>query len=282
MREIYISYRRNDRDYSSDFIYRQLVEHFGNDAIVKDISETASGEDLKASVEQALSECKVMLVVIGPKWLSATNEGGQRCLDNPDDTVRIEIATALQRNIAVIPLILSKTPVPSPKQLPIDIMILAYQQTINIPQEEDFEHHVQLLIDQLANQYQISPLKSDNIQDNLEQSEDFYQSGNSRKTESTETVEYLRRSAPKGHVETQAQISIRDANDKSVEPNDTETVHQYCLAAEQGHADAQYQLGLCYYCGEGVDQDDTEALRWYHLAAEQGNADAQYKLGLCY
>jgi hypothetical protein len=84
MSEIYISYRQNDSDYSSDFIHRQLVQHFGKDAIVKDISETASGENLKASVEQALSKCKVMLVIIGPKWLSATNEGGQRCLDNPD------------------------------------------------------------------------------------------------------------------------------------------------------------------------------------------------------
>jgi hypothetical protein len=37
----------------------------------------------------------VLLAVIGPNWLDARDEHGNRRLDNPNDFVRIEIAAAL-------------------------------------------------------------------------------------------------------------------------------------------------------------------------------------------
>jgi hypothetical protein len=36
---------------------------------------------------QAMSTCEVLLAVIGPEWLTATDAAGRR-LDNPDDLVR--------------------------------------------------------------------------------------------------------------------------------------------------------------------------------------------------
>jgi hypothetical protein len=47
----------------------------------------------------------VLIAVIGKRWLIFPDEEGGRRLDNPEDFVRIEIATALKRNIRVIPVL---------------------------------------------------------------------------------------------------------------------------------------------------------------------------------
>jgi hypothetical protein len=56
----------------------------------------------------------VLLALIGLKWLDARDENGtHRRLDDPDDFVRIEIVTALQRNIPVIPILLDGAKIPN-------------------------------------------------------------------------------------------------------------------------------------------------------------------------
>jgi hypothetical protein len=47
----------------------------------------------------------VLIAVIGKRWLISLTEQGGRRLDNPDDLVRLEIATALKYGIQVIPVL---------------------------------------------------------------------------------------------------------------------------------------------------------------------------------
>jgi hypothetical protein len=51
--------------------------------------------------------------VIGPRWLELSDEQGNRRIDDSSDIVRIEISTALQRGIPVIPILLNGTKIPS-------------------------------------------------------------------------------------------------------------------------------------------------------------------------
>ena len=44
-----------------------------------------------------------VIAVIGKRWLISPNREGP-LLDNPEDFVRLELTTALKRNIRVIPL----------------------------------------------------------------------------------------------------------------------------------------------------------------------------------
>jgi hypothetical protein len=67
----------------------------------------------------------VLLALIGPNWLTAHDDDGNRRLDDPEDFVRIEIAIALQRKIPVIPILLDDTKVPKKDQLPDDLKELA-------------------------------------------------------------------------------------------------------------------------------------------------------------
>jgi hypothetical protein len=59
----------------------------------------APGVDFAEVITQAGSSCQVLLAVISPGWLTATDQDGRRRLDNPDDLVRLEIAAALARDI---------------------------------------------------------------------------------------------------------------------------------------------------------------------------------------
>jgi hypothetical protein len=52
------------------------------------------------------------------KWVDAVDEYDRRRLDDPDDLVLLEIATALQRNVRVIPVLVDGTPPPRRNDLP--------------------------------------------------------------------------------------------------------------------------------------------------------------------
>ena len=49
-----------------------------------------------------MGSCDVLISVVGKHWLTATDADGKRRLDNPEDFVRLEVATALRRDIRMI------------------------------------------------------------------------------------------------------------------------------------------------------------------------------------
>ena len=70
--------------------------------------------------------------VIGPDWLNAREDDGNRRLDSPNDFVRIEIAAALRRDIPVIPILLDNSRMPRADQLPDDLKELALRQGVDV------------------------------------------------------------------------------------------------------------------------------------------------------
>ena len=50
---------------------------------------------LRQNAGEEVAQCDVLLAVIGPGWLEAHDEKGNRRLNNPDDFVRIEIGTII-------------------------------------------------------------------------------------------------------------------------------------------------------------------------------------------
>jgi hypothetical protein len=93
----------------------------------------------------------VLLALIGPKWLDARDDSGKRRLDDPNDFVRIEIGAALQRNIAVIPILLDGASIPKPNQLPEALQELALRNGLEV-RHASFHNDLDRLIQGLKKQ----------------------------------------------------------------------------------------------------------------------------------
>jgi hypothetical protein len=74
----------------------------------------------------------VLLAVIGSNWLNVRDEQGNPRLDNPNDFVRLEMATALHRDIPVIPILLDGAKIPKTDQLPEDLKELALRNALDV------------------------------------------------------------------------------------------------------------------------------------------------------
>ena len=88
----------------------------------------------------------MLLVVIGRGWLDAADEGRRRRLDLATDFVRVEIESALERNIPVIPLLVDGAGVPPAEKLPPSLANLTYRNGIPIRYDPDFHPDVDRLI----------------------------------------------------------------------------------------------------------------------------------------
>src|SRR5688572_978191 len=100
MGAIFLSYRRDDTEGQAGRLYDDLVEVFGTDAVFMDVAGIEAGRDFRKAIDQHVSSCGVLLAFIGTDWLTARDPSGQRRLDDPNDFVRLEIASALKRDIA--------------------------------------------------------------------------------------------------------------------------------------------------------------------------------------
>jgi uncharacterized protein (TIGR02594 family) len=82
---------------------------------------------------------------VGPNWRGATPEGRTR-IDEDNDQVRIEVETALKKGIPVIPVLVGRSEIPSPAQLPDSLKQFSYRNAVRIDPGQDFDHHVDRLI----------------------------------------------------------------------------------------------------------------------------------------
>jgi hypothetical protein len=105
--QIFISYRRDDASYPAGRLYDRLSAHFLQNQIFIDVDNLEPGTDFVEAIERSVGSCDALIAVIGKRWIVSSDEEGKRRLDNPDDFVRLEIATALKRNIRVIPVFVS-------------------------------------------------------------------------------------------------------------------------------------------------------------------------------
>lgn len=125
---IFVSYRRSDTRHVAGRLAGDLADRFGQDAIFRDVESIAGGDEFPVQLERALDQCAVMLVLIGPGWLDASDDQQRRRLDQPDDWVRLEIAAALRRKVRVIPVLVEDAALPAPSQLPEELRLLTNRQ----------------------------------------------------------------------------------------------------------------------------------------------------------
>ena len=151
--QIFISYRRNDAAYVTGHINDLLRHEFGDEAVFTDVDNIALGVDFRAVLDETVSQCQVLLAVIGSEWVSAKDGDGQLRLHDPADFVRIEIESALNRNIPVIPLLVSGATMPAAEDLPESMHGLVFRNGTQIRPAPDFSVDMARLIKNLRRHF---------------------------------------------------------------------------------------------------------------------------------
>lgn len=143
---LFISYRREDSAYISDRINERLTQRFGRQTVFKDVDSIPLGQDFRRHLREAVGGCDVLLAVIGKEWLAADRQTGARRIDDPRDHLRIEVESALERDIPVIPVLVQGAAVPTEAELPESLRALAYRNAQPVRPDPDFNNDMDRLL----------------------------------------------------------------------------------------------------------------------------------------
>jgi hypothetical protein len=145
---IFISYRRDDTRGYAGRLYDRIVREFGRDNVFIDVHALKPGDDFVDAIRAKLEKCHVMLALIGKRWLTAADDQGRSRLKDGDDYVRLEIETALNRQLLTIPVLLERTPMPRLRDLPQRLRPLARREAIELT-DTGWESDVGRLVEHL-------------------------------------------------------------------------------------------------------------------------------------
>ncbi|MBA3868456.1 MAG: TIR domain-containing protein [Anaerolineae bacterium] len=145
MTRIFINYRRQDSEGYVGRLYDHLAQHFETQDIFMDVDSIPPGADFVETLEKAIAGCDVLIAMIGPQWVDIKDERGERRLDQWNDFVRIEIGSALKQKKVVIPVLVGRARMPTPTELPEDLLLFARRNALELTQQH-FAQDVQKLV----------------------------------------------------------------------------------------------------------------------------------------
>jgi hypothetical protein len=135
---VFINYRTIDDPLGAASIHDRLALSFGRDNVFRDCVSLTPGEHYPSAIRTALANAAVLVAVIGPRWLTLTDDTAVRLIDREQDWVREELAVAFTAGIPVLPVLLKDTPanaiMPAMAELPTSIRTLATIQAFEISQ----------------------------------------------------------------------------------------------------------------------------------------------------
>jgi hypothetical protein len=132
MAGIFVSYRQADAKAWAISLRDDLAEVFGTDQVFLD-KDTLHAGNWRDQIHAALDCCKVVVIVIGPRWLSIADEQNRPRINLADDVHHQEVALALSRpDVTVIPVLVDEASMPRPEQLAEDLRKLCDQQARRI------------------------------------------------------------------------------------------------------------------------------------------------------
>lgn len=127
---IFISYRRRDCSFVAAVVCERLERRFGTDSCFLDVDDIPLGVEFRQCIEEAIKNCKLLLVLIGDRWIHA-EDGSNRLLD-PEDCVRFEMETAVAHRIPVVPVLAGTRIMPRREDLPESLRFILRQQAAEI------------------------------------------------------------------------------------------------------------------------------------------------------
>jgi len=155
VRDIFLNYRRADTSGHAGRLSDLLDARFGRDAVFRDVESIDGGTDFVYAIQQAVGSARLMLVLIGNTWATETTPAGARRLEDPEDFVRLEIATALRQGVPVIPVLVEGAQFPAERDLPGDLKPLARVQAVELT-EARWQYDTERLVEAIR---RVAPLE---------------------------------------------------------------------------------------------------------------------------
>lgn len=146
---IFINYRVHDTAGETGRLVDRLKQRFNDDQIFMDIDKIEPGLDFTKAISKSLESCDIMLAIIGPHWLGVNATDHTSRIKNPNDWVKTEISTALQRDIRVVPVLVDGGQLPETDDLPAELQPLLLRQSFEISNKRwdyDTEQLINMLI----------------------------------------------------------------------------------------------------------------------------------------
>lgn len=145
MPKVFLSYRRDDTFDIVGRLFDRLQATEGWESVFVDVESIPAGTDFSEYITAKISDCQVLVAVIGRNWIGI-DESGNRKIDRQDDFVRVEVGAALRSGICVIPVLVHGSRVPEKTQLPETLNRLPDLNAIDVDSGVDFHLHVDRLI----------------------------------------------------------------------------------------------------------------------------------------
>lgn len=145
MPRIALSYRRADSAAIAGRIFDRLTQHYGANSIFMDIDSIPFGMDFRSHIRKTLLDTDIVVVIVGRAWRGLRPDGSAR-IEQESDVVRIEVETALQRGVPVIPVLVDGATMPTSSELPPSLLDFSFRNAAEVDAGRDFHPHVDRLI----------------------------------------------------------------------------------------------------------------------------------------
>jgi tetratricopeptide (TPR) repeat protein len=139
MDRVFLSYRREDSDYAL-LLYEYLKQNFGRERVFLDTAFIEPGQDFVAILERELASCVAFIALIGRGWLESISR-----LQEPDDFVRLEISSVLERGIRLVPVLAGRAKMPKAQEFPAGLAQLSRLSALEIRVDADLATLTRLL-----------------------------------------------------------------------------------------------------------------------------------------
>lgn len=146
---IFLSYRREDAAPYARSLEVELRHRFPGAQVFMDVDSIEPGVDFAEVIEHAVGSCAALIVLIGRQWATLADERGDRRLDDPDDFVRFEVKTALERGVQVIPVLVDGATPPRRQELPVELHTLSRLNALELSHGRHYQYDADRLLDRI-------------------------------------------------------------------------------------------------------------------------------------
>lgn len=141
-RTIFISYRRSDHPDFAARIRDWLITRYGREHVFMDFDSIPPFVAFADFIKERIAQSDVVLVLIGPEWLSLLREKAAHV----EDYIVLELETALALGKRVAPLLIKGASMPTPADLPASLQPITQINAAVVEDGKAFYNQIEAVI----------------------------------------------------------------------------------------------------------------------------------------